>query len=389
MPGPNLRIIGSVAELRAEGERWDRLWQASDATSGLSQAELLALEFEQFCPNTRLQIIVVEQDGAFIAGLPLVERRRARLWGLGSLSGNCWSPTADLLVDPAADVEGALELLVAGLAETGWPIVDLHAFDPRLDRWGQFRHALETRGVRHLGRERFPVPLVRIEQDWSTYVASLSRNHRRQMRRKEKSAERSGGVELRVLRDIAPAELEDWMLRGFGVEDRNWKGVSGGSVLKSPGMFDFLLRQAQALAAKGQLHLTFLERQGTPIAFEYGWASKGVYFAFKIGYDEAFAELSPSQLLRWRLFERFFTEPGWRMVDFAGPMTRATASWSNDQYLLNRMLIAPRRLSGRLALVAYERLLPLLKRRATRTASVELEAPSSAEHEEDLCAAEL
>jgi CelD/BcsL family acetyltransferase involved in cellulose biosynthesis len=161
-------------------------------------------------------------------------------------------------------------------------------------------------------------------------------------------------VALRVVRDAPPDEIEPLLRRGFELEHRGWKGRNASSVLSVPGIFEFLTAQARQLAAWGQLQLTFLERQGEPIAFEYGWSSKGVYHAMKIAYDEAWSKLTPGQLLRWRLFEQLHAEGQCRLVDFMGPGTRATEIWANDRYVLGRLVIAPGRLSGRLALHGYK-----------------------------------
>ena len=116
---------------------------------------------------------------------------------------------------------------------------------------------------------------------------------------------------------------------GLEIEDRGWKGRAASSVLKSPGMFDFYLEQARRAALGGQLRLVFLELDGVPIAFEYGWLSKGIYFSPKVAYDEAYAQLSPGELLRAELVERFHADRSCESIDYLGPSS-ATADWSTS-----------------------------------------------------------
>ena len=111
-------------------------------------------------------------------------------------------------------------------------------------------------------------------------------------------------------------------------------------MISVPGMSEFFIRQAQQLAAWGQLELAFLECDGRPIAFCYGQNAKGVFHSAKIGYDPQFARYSPGQLLRYFLLERFYTEPGRVAIDFLGPMTESHAHWRPETYTVARFAVA-------------------------------------------------
>ncbi len=106
------------------------------------------------------------------------------------------------------------------------------------------------------------------------------------------------------------------------------------------------MRQAQQLAAWGQLNLVTLHHRSRPIAFEYGWQSKYVYFSPKVGFDETCQQYSPGQLLRRLLIERFQQQPGVRLVDFLGPSSAATARWATHQYPIHRLVASPDRAFG-------------------------------------------
>ena len=58
------------------------------------------------------------------------------------------------------------------------------------------------------------------------------------------------------------------------------------------------LRQSRQLAQWGQLELAFLECGEQAVAFCYGLTAKGVFHSLKIGYDPAYADCAPGQLLR-------------------------------------------------------------------------------------------
>lgn len=351
----NLRLItmGSLAELRAAAAPWDRLWQCSAAVLPTSRAELLALWIEHFAPRARLRLLAVEQGERWIAALPLIGRCWLPGWEVAELPGNHWTPAGDLLLDSDADGAAALDVLVGALRTLPPALLHFAAIDTGAARWQQWLAALERQGVAYSARPRIEIPLARLGDSWSAYAGTLSRNHRRQHRRVERLADNRGKIELRLLDRLGDGEVAPALRRAFEVEHRNWKGRGGTSVLSVPGAFDFFLAQARQLARQGQLLLAFLEHDGQPIAFEYGWLTKRVYQALKIGYDDAYAGFSPGQLIRWRLFERLHARHACRAIDFLGPRTRATETWANDAYVLSRVLAAPRRLSGRWALAAY------------------------------------
>src|SRR6185437_4451802 len=182
-----------------------------------------------------------------------------------------------------------------------------------------------------------------------------SKGHRRKMKIAGRKAKAAGGVQLRWHDRLQPDQVAPLVRAAFELEHRGWKGAAGGSVLSQPGMLEYYCEQGRRLAAAGCLELAFLEHRGMPIAFEYGLAAKGVYYSYKVGYDERFAELTPGQLLRYELLERFHGDPNRRLVDFAGPLSEATAKWSTRVEPVGRLVIGSSTLAGRIAGVAYRR----------------------------------
>ena len=356
MSGSQLRELRSIDELRAVAEPWDDLWQRSDLRLPTMQCDMLAQWLEQFAPRSRLRILIVEQDGRLVAALPLVQARFRGLVNAGSAPGNPWSVAGDLALDTGGDLDGALDALAGGLDAAGWPLLCFETINPESRRWSRFEQALTRRGLACVVRKRFEIGRVAVEGTWEKYQAFWSRNHRRAIKRALAKAEGDGTVELAVYDRPRPDEIERLLREGFGVEDRSWKGREGSSVMRTPGMLEFFIGQGRLLAARNQLQLVLLRHNGSPIAFEYGWSSKGTYFSPKVGFDEAFHQYAPGQLLRARLFERFFREKSHEEVDFLGPIVDATAKWSTSSYPIASMIVAPRRLKSRLLLGGYRTL---------------------------------
>jgi len=344
--------LNSLEALLDQADSWDHLWSESGVALPTLRAKQLHLWLEHFAPSAVVRVPCVTVDGQLVAALPLVQRRVHGLMPMGTLPVNEWSMSGDLLLaDHAADEH--LDTLVSSLKQLPWQVLLLEGVCLESPRWSKFLAALDRARLPWLSSYQFEIGQVSFQQTWAEYQASWSANHRRHMRKAHKKAEADGGVELLRITSPDPAVVDEWMRRGFEIEDRSWKGhASGSSVLKTPGMFDFYCRQARELAASGQLCLTFLMHREEPIAFEYGWNSHGVYYTPKVGYDERFSAFTPGQLLRYLLLEQMFAEGTHSKIDYFGPLSDATAKWSTETYRISRLLVGTNRTFGAAAVHA-------------------------------------
>ena len=151
--------------------------------------------------------------------------------------------------------------------------------------------------------------------------------------------------------------MEPLLRRALETEDRGWKGAAGTSVLRTPGAADFLFAQARGLAAEDRLRLALLDCGERNVAFCYGVLGKGVLHSFKIGYDPAFAALSPGHLLQFHLLEALHADPRVTAVDYIGTMTEYHASWRPEVYPFARLAFARRgSLLGRAVMWGLQRM---------------------------------
>jgi CelD/BcsL family acetyltransferase involved in cellulose biosynthesis len=208
-------------------------------------------------------------------------------------------------------------------------------------------------GIPTVEHARYEVAIIEIAHDWDSFTKNLSRSHRQGTQKAERRLSEIGDLHLDLMSQLAPEEVEPWLEKVFAVEDSSWKGKSGSSVLRTPGMSDFFLRQARQLAEWGQLEIAILRLEDHPIASLFGFSAKGVFHAHKIGYDPAFSQYSPGQVMFWKILEQLHRQGGWKAFDCIGPMTEATSRWRPNTYTIGRLALAPRKLLGRVALQAY------------------------------------
>jgi CelD/BcsL family acetyltransferase involved in cellulose biosynthesis len=357
MPAPRVIRFESTAALQSNAEQWDDLCQRSEGVLPTSGATLIVDWLDQFAPRANFVALAVEQDGQLVAALPLMQRRLARLISVGSLPSNTWCWAGDLLLDLTCDVPRVMAALAAEIRKLPWPLLWIDAVPLEETRWKQLLEALDVAGLGHIQHERFRIGQVgivdQLDRDWKAYEQAWSGNHRRHMRKAVRRAEEAGGVELDLQHPQSAQELESLLREGFEVEHHSWKGTEGSSVVANPKMWNFYLRQATQLAKQEKLELAFLRHQDKAIAFEYGWSDRGIYYTPKAGFDDAFAQFTPGQLLRYLMLKDAFTRADRSAVDFLGPLSEATARWTTRTYPICRLAVETGSTGGKSLLWAY------------------------------------
>lgn len=343
--------IESLDALRAAARAWDELWQRSDATLPSLRANMLAQWVEQFSRPEDFRAVVVEADGRWVAALPLVRRKIAKMFLAGAMPSNEWAAAGDLLLDPT--VPESLDAMATAIGRLSWPLVWLDEAVLDAPRWHNLQKVLERQGMTVAEHPRWQVGRVEIDHDWTAYRASWSRKHRQQMAWSLRRLTSRGKVRLRVRSRWQPDEIAPAMRECFEIEDCGWKGAAGTSILRTPGMAEFFVRQAELAARDGQLEVVKLLCGGRPVAFCYGLTAKGVFHSIKTSYDPNYARQRPGQLLRYLLLERFFANPRRKALDFQGAMTAAHASWLPERYTVGRLAVASQGFVGRMAVGAY------------------------------------
>ena len=357
-----LRQLVSTAELRAVAPAWDDLWHRGEVSLPTARAELVAQWIEWFASESRLSILTVSEDDKMLAALPLVGRRLRRVLTVGDMTMNYWSPNGELLLDPVVDPEPVLDLLVEGMNRAPWPLLWFDMVPAETPRWRALAEAFRRREMLLDVHWRYEIGVAEFQNDFKSFRETLSPNLRRSLRKDSRRLDQAGEVAFEVRDEFAPDEVDVHLRELFALEHRGWKGPAGGSVLSTPGMFEFYCRQARQLAEWGSLLTAVLKHRGNCIAFELGWVGKETYHSYKVGYDPLYRQYGPGHLLRMRLIEWFHEHPGYRQVDFQGPTTEALSGWATSSYPIARWVVAPLRLSSQICWAAYHTAAPLVRR---------------------------
>jgi CelD/BcsL family acetyltransferase involved in cellulose biosynthesis len=139
-------------------------------------------------------------------------------------------------------------------------------------------------------------PAIELNEDWAEPGGGLSSSRRQALRRSRRRAEKLGEIAVSLLAP-APDEVDALLDRAFAIEARSWKGAEGTALVHSPDLARFVRRYAAATAALGTLRVQLLEIGDDPVAMQIGVEWRNRLWLLKIGYDEAFAAVSPGQIL--------------------------------------------------------------------------------------------
>lgn len=341
------RFLRGLEELRPLAAQWNDLWHRSDARQPTAMWEGLESWIAAFGTAEEAHAVVVEQDGRLLAAMPLIRSYTGGVLPTYRLPVNCWANSSDLMLDPAEDTEALLDALVACLEESQVALLSLDEVLIDAPHWAALRVAIERRRGECFVARQSPVGVVDVLHDWQRYEESWSGNHRGAIRRSRKKLEKQGELRAELHRCRQGAELDSLMRAAFAIEDRSWKGAAGSSVLKTPGMFAYMLREAETVSQLGCLDFWFLYFNDQPIAFEYCHFAKGICFSHKIGFEPEYSRHGPGRLLRYLQLEHYHSDNECQLFDMLGTLCESKAKWATRTYQVGRMHMSiGSRLSG-------------------------------------------
>jgi CelD/BcsL family acetyltransferase involved in cellulose biosynthesis len=316
---------------------------------------------DTFATGQDFRAVVLRKGDRFVAAIPLVHRRVGRLVDAYDLPGNEWSAAGDLLLDAREDRASLCHQLVRELSLLPRSLFWFNAVTFNSDRWQHLTSALRQAEVPTQLQHRYDVGWLETTGTWQETEKTWSKNFRRQLRKSKRQLEATGPVRVEVRRPHDDHQLAETLDQCLQLEHAGWKGRAGSSMLSDHVIRDFVVAQARQLAKWKHVEFALLWCDDQLVAFEYAWRAKGVYHAFKVAYDERFAQYSPGQLLTGMMLEHQVASAEYLGVDCMGPVNDATRRWSPELRRTGRMVFAPR-IVGRAFLYAYRQLSPSWRR---------------------------
>jgi CelD/BcsL family acetyltransferase involved in cellulose biosynthesis len=275
-------LLEVVSDLELVRDHWERLAEESGNLFAVWQWNALWWRF--FGRSRRLTVVMCrDPEDEVRAIVPLYRWRKRPLTILRFLGHG----HGDLLGPVCSRDDGAISAEALRLA------LDKSQFDIFVGDWlladRDWASLLGGRVVRETG-----YPILRFEVDsWDEFLASRSKNFRKDIRYQQRRLEREHRVHYRMTTDTA--ELERDLDTVFALHRARFDGHGGCYFCGESELFH--REFAAAALEEGWLRLWILEVDGEPVATEYGFQFSGSYFAYQTGRDPAWERASVGAVL--------------------------------------------------------------------------------------------
>jgi len=292
--------------------------------------------------------LVTRRDGRLAGVLPLESRR-----GTLASTANWHTPLYGPVVE---DAEAAADLARGVMAHAGRR-ADLWFLDPDAPGFSELSDAASDFAYGTIVRSIAKSPYVAVQGSFDEFMAGLDRKFRKDIGRRWRRLEESGGG---VRFEDGSERLEELIDDGLRLEGSGWKSEQGSAIASTPERERFYREVARWAAERGWLRLAFLDAEGSPVAFDFGIESGGVFYVPKGGFDVEHRKLGPGQLLTYASIKRAF-ELGLRSYELLGQQDEYKRSWTSTVRERLRLQAFPRRPAGSATYVAWRYGRPMVR----------------------------
>lgn len=357
-----------VAEVRelsgfdALAPEWNALVARTD-DQVFYRHEFLRCWLTHFDPRAALRVLTArEPGGRLVAALALREERTTQ-FGLPvrvlSSPSNPHSCRFDMLAEEPAR---AGEAFLAHLEkDPDWNLLRIADVPDGGAAWGLLR-AAEARNMPMGTWLSARSPYVTLPTTLEGWRGGPAYNPKALRRRRRRLQERGPSSLVHV---SSREGLEDWLADGFAVERSGWKARRGTAISQDPRTLGFYSDLARIAADAGYLSLYYLRLEDKTLAFQFGLNYGGRYLALKPGYDEAYAQLSPGQLLTEDMIHDCVSR-GLTELDLLGDETPFKSEWTDQVRVHRWMFVFRDTLMGRALCSAKFRWIPAARRMVKR-----------------------
>lgn len=206
-------------------------------------------------------------------------------------------------------------------------------------------------------------PWLDLDESWSEPTNNLRRNMRQSIRRNERRMRELGEVTVDFL-EPATGAVDGLLDTAVAVEAKSWKERTGTALTHDHRQQAFFRDYAKVVAGEGRLHVAFLRLDGKAIAMSIGEIRDNVFWAYKIGYDEAVAKYGPGALMQYYLIGHLAGR-GIQRIEMQGHLLEYKKNWTDKAIDTVAVRIYPYNPRG-VAAMGYDAMRQFAKRREAR-----------------------
>jgi CelD/BcsL family acetyltransferase involved in cellulose biosynthesis len=280
-----------VDDLDSVQDVWERLYAIDDRSTPFSSPGWARAWWPHWAGDATPFVVVVRDGDAPVGVAPFFLTRRGplrQLRGIGTIVGNYWD-----VIAAEGDRERAARAVVEALGQHAgrWDLLQLD----RLPPGSAIEAALDASPLGVRRRPPTAAPAVELPASFDDYLASLSGNRRRQVRKRLRQID-DGPLERRIVDDPErlPAAIERWhALRTAWWEDRDKDLLDAHA---SPAFKDFVLAAVTTLVPQGLMVVSELVHEGDVVGVAVDLCDQGTFYYWLGGFDSEIRNLSPGNV---------------------------------------------------------------------------------------------
>ena len=353
-----VQVLSTLEEMHSMEPEWNRLLSESDTNIPFLSQAWLSCWWRVFGKGSRLFVLVV-REGEEIAAIAPLMKTKTLVRGVPvtavSFIDDYHSERNGLILKREDPEIG--RVLVGFIRASGCDVMMLNLIlkDTAADR--ALREGLAAHGMPHIVREGSRSPTIPVEAGWQQYYQGRSKNFRHKLNRVSNLFNRRGKFEVARYTD---RNIERGLKEMADISRKTWKYRNGTAIVNRERNARFYAQLAMEASARGFLNLWVLKYEGRPIAFAYNLEWNKRIFALKIGFDETYHNMSPSEFLNLNAvrdcFERNFLEYEWLGKPLSFKMRWTSVCKEHVKYMAFNSTVR-----GKLLYSVETRLVPFVK----------------------------
>lgn len=319
--------IDNIETLAQYRMLWNSLFRATPNATFFHTFDWLESCWRHFGHEQQLRVLVARAAGQPIGILPLcIRTEKYRVGTVRVLTypldnwGTWYGPIGP---NPTSTMLAAMQHLRR--RQRDWDMVEFRWVGPNAAERGRTARAMRCAGLLSAKADYQTTSIVDLPATWDEFLATKSRNSRREFRRSIKDLAQAD-VEF-IRHRPAPAAEGDgdprWDLYEMceQVALASWQGsVTNGNTLTHDRVREYFRDAHEAAARLGMVDVSVVKIDGQPAAFLYGYQHDGHVSALRTGYDARFEDRGIGFALILKSVEDSIAR-GDRSIDF-GPGER-------------------------------------------------------------------
>lgn len=317
-------VVQDYDALAAYASAWEELAASALEPNPFYESWMLLPALRAFGADLDLRFVLIfaphptlEFGPPLLCGLFPLERKRYRRLPVNVLS--FWQHLHCFLCTPLVRADYAAECLSAyfdwlASTEAGAALMEFNFIAGDGPFHQLLVDQLRERASLFFIDEQFTRALLRPADDAENYLASaLSGKRRKEMRRQEKRLAEAGRLEYFEL--TAREDVDEWIESFLHLETCGWKGRAGTAMSASETEKEFFAAIVSEAFVRGRLMMLALRIEGRAVAQKCNFLAGTGAFAFKIAFDESYAQFSPGVHLEIENIRRLHERPELKWMD--------------------------------------------------------------------------